>query len=82
MLPPQPGRRDHPAALRTAVPPDPATGAPAPSGRPSSAGTVFTSPSAADRAAGRWRFVVGVRVGAAAALAGALVGGWIAGRRR
>jgi len=66
------------ASLR--LPPDPATGAPAPSGRPSSAGTVYTSPSGGGRQ--DTAFVKGVLLGAAAALAGVMVGGWIAGRRR
>jgi uncharacterized protein len=44
-------------------------------------GAVFTAPSSsrAPRGSG---FVVGVAVGAVAALAGAVVGSWIAGRRR
>ena len=62
------------------LPPDPATGAPAPSGRPSPAGTVYTSSSGGERQ--DTAFVKGVLLGAAAALAGVMVGGWIAGRRR
>ncbi len=55
------------------------SGAPASTGRPAAPGTVYTGPTAA---AGRQpTFVQGVVVGAAAALLGALVGGWIAGRR-
>lgn len=44
-----------------------------------SAGQVFTAPAAPAAPAG---FTFGVVVGAGAALAGALVGGWIASRRR
>jgi uncharacterized protein len=50
-----------------------------PAGTP--AGAVFTAP-ASPRAARGSGFVAGVAVGAVAALAGALVGSWIAGRRR
>ncbi|MGH3331859.1 MAG: SRPBCC family protein [Nocardioidaceae bacterium] len=62
------------------------TGGPAPSQGPSGVtpGTVFTAPGAGTRAimAGSPGFLLGVAVGAAAALAGAVVGGWLAGRRR
>jgi carbon monoxide dehydrogenase subunit G len=55
------------------------SGAPAPAGRSAAPGTVYTAPPAAT---GRQpTFLQGVVVGAAAALVGALVGGWIAGRR-
>jgi carbon monoxide dehydrogenase subunit G len=61
-----------------AVPPAPASGA-------APAGTVFTAPGAATASTAGGTgpgFVTGVAVGAVAALAGALVGGWIASRRR
>lgn len=45
-------------------------------------GTVFTAPPAPARAAGPGGFALGVAAGAVAALAGAVVGAWIAGRRR
>jgi carbon monoxide dehydrogenase subunit G len=45
-------------------------------------GTVFTAPSAAAAPLGGRDFARGVVVGAAAALLGAVVGGWLAGRRR
>ena len=67
------------------LPPDPSTVAPAPSVQPSAVaapGTVFTAPAATASRPGQPGFVVGVAVGAAAALVGAIVGGWIAGRRR
>ena len=54
-------------------------GAPVSAGRPA-AGAVFTAPPSATPPGPS--FVVGVAVGAAAALAGVIVGGWIAGRRR
>ncbi len=55
------------------LPGSPATGA---------AGQVFTAPAPAMGAAGNQAFLLGVAAGAVAALAGALVGGWLAGRRR
>jgi carbon monoxide dehydrogenase subunit G len=60
----------------------PATVAPAPSVQPagSTAGQVFVAPQKAGVPTQRG-FMAGVAVGAAAALLGALVGGWIAGRR-
>jgi uncharacterized protein len=61
------------------LPPGPATVAPAPAGRPTP-GQVFTSPKGEGKT--DTTFVKGVVVGAAAALVGAVVGGWIAGRRR
>ena len=67
------------------LPPDPATTAPALSAQPAgtaSVGTVFTAPGATARSDGGPGFVVGVAVGAGAALVGAVVGAWIAGRRR
>ncbi len=67
------------------LPPDPSTVAPAPPVQPSAGaapGTVFTAPAATASRASQPGFVVGVAVGALAALAGAVVGGWIAGRRR
>jgi len=60
-------------------PSGPSTVAPTPAGTPAAPGTVYTAPTAAP---GRQpTFLQGVVVGAAAALLGALVGGWIAGRR-
>jgi hypothetical protein len=62
------------------LPPGPTTvGAPA-ALRPEP-GQVFTAPAAA-AAPAQPSFVVGVVVGAASALAGVVVGAWIAGRRR
>ena len=65
------------------LPPGPSTVAPPPSGPPSGiAGTVFTAPQ--KTAGGGLTFTHGVVVGAATALAGAVVGAWIsraAGRR-
>ncbi len=72
------------AALAGTTPGAPADGvAPEPGGPPAPgavpAGTVFTAPPApAGRGPG---FALGVLAGAGAALAGALVGAWIAGRR-
>ena len=45
-------------------------------------GQVFTAPQAASAAPTGPGFLLGVVAGAAAALAGAVVGGWLAGRRR
>ena len=45
-------------------------------------GQVFTAPQAAAAASTGPGFLLGVVAGAAAALAGAVVGGWLAGRRR
>ena len=58
-------------------------GAPTPGSPPAaaSAGQVFTAPTPT-RAGADQSFLLGVAVGAAVALAGALVGGWLAGRRR
>jgi carbon monoxide dehydrogenase subunit G len=60
------------------------TPGPAPAQEPSGvpAGQVFTAPSAVKERRGKEGFALGATVGAAAALAGALVGGWIANRRR
>ncbi|MGH3444498.1 MAG: SRPBCC family protein [Nocardioidaceae bacterium] len=75
---------DHPASASSGLPPDPATVGAAPAlGRSLSPqpGTVFTAPGSADTT----RALVtarGVLVGAGAALAGVLVGGWIGRRRR
>ena len=65
------------------LPPGPATVAPAPSVRPPAAaggapGGVYVAPNVAQPN----DFVRGLLVGGAIALAGAVVGGWIAGRRR
>jgi len=74
---------------RSARPPGPSTPTPSPSVRPSgqaasAVGQVFTVPTVptAGGALGGPGFAVGVAVGAAAVLAGALVGGWLASRRR
>ena len=62
------------------LPPDPSTGAPPSSVRSSpAAGLVFTAPTGNVVAAGG-SFGQGVLVGAAAALAGALVGAWVSRR--
>ena len=65
------------------LPPGPSTVAPAPPGPPSAAavptGAVFTPPQSVG--GGGPTFFQGVIVGAAAALLGAVVGGWIARRR-
>jgi hypothetical protein len=79
-LPGTPGGPKPSGASR--LPPDPSTVAPSPSVRPTGsvpAGAVFTAPEkpSSDRA----DFGVGVAVGAAAALAGVVLGAWIAGRR-
>jgi uncharacterized protein len=58
-------------------------GAPTPASPPgSAAGQVFTAPTRPPGGGGNQAFLLGVAVGAAAVLAGALVGGWFAGRRR
>jgi len=67
------------------LPPGPSTVAPAPAVQPAAGtapGTVFTAPAAAAPSGSQPGFVVGVLVGAGAALLGAVVGGWIASRRR
>jgi carbon monoxide dehydrogenase subunit G len=82
-----------PSALASlGLPPDPSTVAPAPSVQPpaqsgAAPGTVFTAPAPAnassyEKLGGNAGFALGVVAGAAAALVGAVVGGWIAGRRR
>jgi uncharacterized protein len=69
------------------LPPEPSTVATAAPVQPSaapgaaSAGAVFTAPQTSASVAGNQGFLLGVVVGAAAALAGAVVGGWLAGRR-
>ena len=71
------------------LPPDPSTAASPAAGRPAAsapsspvaAGTVFTAPQNVATAGGG-SFVQGIVVGAAAALVGALVGGWISRRGR
>lgn len=76
-----------PAGLASlGLPPAPSTVAPAPSvqpGGPAPAGAVFTAPAPSGSAVGTGGpgFAVGVAVGAVAALAGALVGGWLSRRR-
>lgn len=70
-----------PAPIGTA----PMDGGPSPSSQAvGTAGQVFTAPtpSTGGGAFGGQGFAFGVTVGAAAALVGALVGGWLAGRRR
>jgi len=77
-----------PSALASLpLPPDPATPAAASAVQPATGsaavpGTVFTAPAASGEASSGREFALGVAVGAAATLAGVLVGGWIAGRRR
>lgn len=74
---------------RSARRPGPSTPTPPPSVRPSgpaasAVGQVFTAPTV-PTAGGTFAgsgFAIGVAVGAVAVLAGALVGGWLAGRRR
>jgi uncharacterized protein len=56
-------------------------GAPVSPGRPAE-GAVFTAPQSVSSEASNQGFLLGVVVGAAAALAGAVVGGWLAGRGR
>ena len=65
------------------LPPDPSTVAPPPSVQPAAAGAsqVFTAPQPSGGTAQQPGFLVGVLVGAAVALAGVVVGGWIARRR-
>jgi carbon monoxide dehydrogenase subunit G len=68
-------------ASSVGLPPGPSTvGAPSPLRPAPEPGQVFTAPAAA-AAPAQPSFVVGVVVGAASALAGVLVGAWIAGRR-
>jgi hypothetical protein len=55
------------------------SGAPPPAGRPAAPGTVYTAPAAAASGPPA-AFTQGVVLGAAAALAGALVGAWISRR--
>ena len=70
------------------LPPDPSTDAPSSSVRtspfagPVPAGAVFTAPNGNVVGAGGGSFAQGIVVGAAAALVGALVGGWISRRGR
>jgi carbon monoxide dehydrogenase subunit G len=68
------------------LPPDPSTTAAAPPVRSAAsappAGSVFTAPNGNVVGAGGGSFARGVAVGAVAALAGALVGGWISRRGR
>jgi carbon monoxide dehydrogenase subunit G len=64
-------------------PQEPVGTAPAAGRAAATPGQVFTSPAAArTESAGAQGFKLGATVGAAAALAGALVGGWIASRKR
>jgi hypothetical protein len=71
------------------LPPDPSTAAATPSVRSAAsalssppAGAVFTAPKGNVVTAGGGSFAQGIVVGAAAALVGALVGGWISRRGR
>jgi carbon monoxide dehydrogenase subunit G len=68
------------------LPPDPSTTAAAPSVRSAAAapvaGAVYTAPKGNVVGAGGGTFAQGIVVGAAAALVGALVGGWISRRGR
>lgn len=57
-----------------------ATPSPAPAGAGAAPGAVYTAPVPARGTSND--LVKGIVIGAAAALAGALIGGWIAGRRR
>lgn len=69
-------------ASSVGLPPGPSTvGAPSPLRPAPEAGRVFTAPTPAPGAQTQPSFVVGVVVGAAAALAGVVVGAWVAGRR-
>ncbi|HET9859787.1 MAG TPA: SRPBCC domain-containing protein [Nocardioidaceae bacterium] len=78
-LPPEPSTAAPASSGRPAG--APSGGAPVPSGRPAE-GQVFTAPARASGASDGSSFLLGVAVGAAAALAGAVVGGWLAGRQR
>jgi carbon monoxide dehydrogenase subunit G len=73
------------AVLLGTAPAEEAAVAPAPAEAGAAATPVFTAPGAAPSAgrgaAGEPGFVLGVAVGAVVALAGAVVGGWLAGRR-
>lgn len=63
--------------------PDGSVGGVAPGGPAASPGQVFTAPGIpAGTRTGSADFVTGAVLGAAAALAGVIVGGWIAGRQR
>ncbi|MGZ4429912.1 MAG: SRPBCC domain-containing protein, partial [Nocardioidaceae bacterium] len=79
---PADGGAPEPSGLASlGLPPGPSTVAPPSAVQPAAvAGQVFTAPepSVGD---GRSTFIVGAIVGAAAALAGALVGGWLTRRR-
>jgi hypothetical protein len=71
-------------AVLSGVAPEPATVAPGTAVQPPSqptAGQVFEAPPSPPSGT-QPGFVLGVAVGAAAALLGAVVGGWIASRRR
>jgi len=71
-----------PTAAAPAAPAEVRAGAPTPSGPAApAAGQVFTAP-ARPAAGAQPGFVTGVVLGAASALAGVLVGAWVAGRRR
>jgi hypothetical protein len=73
------------AVLLGTAPAEVAAVATAPAEAGAAAAPVFTAPGAAPSAgrgaAGEPGFVLGVAVGAVVALAGAVVGGWLAGRR-
>jgi uncharacterized protein len=71
------------AALSSGTKPEDVGASTGPAGTPTSRpGGVFTAPTRPAGLAGGGSFRSGALVGAAAALVGALVGGWLAGRRR
>lgn len=80
-FPAVPGAPEPSGPASPGLPPGPSTVAPGTAVQPPRPGQVFTSPGAPP-SGGSPGFVVGVAVGAAAALFGAVVGGWIASRRR
>jgi carbon monoxide dehydrogenase subunit G len=84
-FPAEPGAPKPSGPASPGLPPGPSTVAPGTAVHPAAAaaaGTVFTAPAAAAPSGSPPGFVVGVLVGAGAALVGAVVGGWIASRRR
>jgi hypothetical protein len=84
-FPAEPGAPKPSGPASPGLPPGPSTvahGTAVHPAAPAAAGTVFTAPAAAAPSGSQPGFVVGVLVGAGAALVGAVVGGWIASRRR
>ena len=75
------GRQPGPSTVGAPSPVRPAPGAVSPGSPAAQVGQVFTAPQAA-AAPGQPGFLLGALVGAGTALAGVLVGAWIAGRRR